>query len=55
MGCSYLAPTSGDAINAVRAAVSYNFRVLLQVPEALAVPNPDCNRWHISICRNPFS
>ena len=30
MGCSHLAHRAGDAINAMLAAVGYNFRILLR-------------------------
>ena len=48
MGRNYLAHSSGDAINAVLAAVGYNFRLLLRWLRLLLFQTLDRNRWHFS-------
>ena len=56
MGRNHLAHSAGDAINAVLAAVGYNFRLLLRwlailwtLIRALLAPVPDCASPHQTV------
>ena len=56
MGRNHLAHSAGDAVNAVLAAVGYNFRLLLRwlallsaLIGALLAPVPDCSSPHQTV------
>ena len=49
MGRNYLAHSSGDAINAVLAAVGYTFRLLLRWLRLLLFQNLDRDCWRFSV------